>query len=198
MKINFAKNNGLIPAIIQDDKTGRVLMLGYMNKEALKKTEESRLVTFYSRSRGKLWTKGETSGNYLKVIDIIEDCDNDTLLIKVDPSGPVCHTGTDTCFNEKNSPVVSFTDTLEKLIWERKKKQPNNSYTSSLFRKGTKKIAQKVVEEAGEVSIEAVAGDRAHLIEETADLLYHLLVLLADRDVTFAEVIKILENRHSG
>ncbi|MBN2281782.1 MAG: bifunctional phosphoribosyl-AMP cyclohydrolase/phosphoribosyl-ATP diphosphatase HisIE [Candidatus Marinimicrobia bacterium] len=195
MKMDFNKNNGLIPAIIQDEKTGKVLMLGYMNEESLARTQETGKVTFFSRSRQELWTKGETSGNYLFVRSMAQDCDEDTLLIKVDPVGPVCHTGTDTCFNEINS-NANFLFYLESVIDERRKSQSEKSYTASLFKKGINKIAQKVGEEATETIIEALNGSKELLKEETADLLFHLLVLLRAKEVTLAEVLAVLEKRH--
>jgi len=195
MTLDFKKNNGLIPAIIQDEKTNKVLMLGYMNEESLEKTKETGKVTFFSRSRQKLWTKGERSGNYLYMKSIAEDCDNDTLLIQVDPAGPVCHTGKDTCFDEINR-NSNFLFYLESVIDERKKNQSEKSYTVSLFKKGINKIAQKVGEEATETIIEALNGSRELLIEETGDLLYHLLVLLRAKEVKLSEVLKVLEKRH--
>ncbi len=198
MKLDFEKNNGLIPAIIQDAVTGRVLMLGFMNEEALQKTKKTGLVTFFSRSRQTLWTKGETSGNYLKVVDILIDCDRDTLLIKANPQGPVCHTGKDTCFAEQNRGSLQFLEYLEEIIEDRKKNPQSDSYTSKLFSKGIKKIAQKVGEEATEVVIDAVDGNNERLLEESADLIYHLLVLLKARGFGLRDVVKVLEERHSG
>lgn len=195
MKLDFQKSAGLIPAIIQDEKTNKVLMLGYMNEESLTKTNETGKVTFFSRSRQELWTKGETSGNYLFVKSIAKDCDDDTLLIKVEPAGPVCHTGNDTCFDEIND-NSNFLFYLESVIEERQKNQSEKSYTVSLFKKGINKIAQKVGEEATETIIEALNGSRELLIEETGDLLYHLLVLLRAKDVKLSEVLKVLQKRH--
>ena len=195
MKIDFEKQNGLIPAIIQDNDTGVVLMLGYMNQQAFDKTKETGKVTFFSRSQNKLWTKGESSGNWLYYKKALIDCDKDTLLIKAKPHGPTCHTGTDTCFNEINE-EPSFLSKLEKLILDRKEKRPDHSYTTKLFEKGINKIAQKVGEEATEVIIEAMAKNNDLLKEESADLLYHLLVLFAERDVRLDEVLKVLEERH--
>ncbi|RMF58767.1 MAG: bifunctional phosphoribosyl-AMP cyclohydrolase/phosphoribosyl-ATP diphosphatase HisIE [Calditrichaeota bacterium] len=195
MKIDFEKGGGLAPAVIQDARTGRVLMLGYMNEEALQQTRESGRVTFFSRSRQKLWTKGETSGNFLLVESIQIDCDGDALLIKVHPTGPVCHTGADTCFAEENRPSGSFLFQLEHLVQERKRDLPAGSYTSELLRKGVERIAQKVGEEATEVVIAAL-DPRGRLLEETADLLYHLLVLLCVREHTLSEVVAVLEKRH--
>ncbi len=197
MKLNFEKSNGLIPAIIQDTDTNKVLMLGYMNQEAFNKTQQEGKVTFYSRSRQTLWTKGETSGNFLLVRKILIDCDNDTILVKASPTGPVCHTGQDTCFNETNQPDLSFLLELEQLIAERKENPVEGSYTVKLFNGGIKKIAQKVGEEATEVVIDAVDGDNERLKEETADLLYHLLVLLAEREIGLIEVVRILSERHN-
>ena len=196
MTIDFQKMNGLVPAIVQDDHSQKVLMLGYMNEEAYQRTIASGKVTFYSRSRQCLWTKGETSGNYLLLKDILLDCDGDTLLVKAKPTGPVCHTGKDTCFFEQNDYQQNFLRTLENLIAQRKKNRPANSYTTTLFEKGIKTIAQKVGEEATEVVIEALAGDQNRLKEESADLLYHLLVLLQYHHVALDEVIAVLEKRH--
>lgn len=196
MKIDFNKMNGLIPAIVQDINSFKVLMLGYMNEEAYRQTIASNKVTFYSRSRKTLWTKGETSGNFLLLKDIILDCDGDTLLIKAKPMGPVCHTGKDTCFDEQNKFDINFLNRLETIITDRKKNMPGNSYTSRLFQSGLKKIAQKVGEEATEVIIDAMAEDKDRLTEESADLIYHLLVLLRYHDIALSDVIRILEKRH--
>ncbi len=196
MKLDFDKNNGLIPAIVQDAQTKTVLMLGYMNEEALKKTKETGLVTFFSRSRQTLWTKGETSGNYLKLVDILVDCDQDTLLVKAIPSGPVCHLGNDTCFAEENTPSIEFLNILETIIASRKREMPEGSYTTHLFNKGINKIAQKVGEEATEVVIEGITHNKERLLEESADLIYHLLVLLKAEDLSLAQVANILRKRH--
>ncbi len=196
MKLDFDKNNGLIPAIVQDAQTKTVLMLGYMDEEALKKTKETGLVTFFSRSRQTLWTKGETSGNYLKLVEILEDCDRDTLLVKAIPTGPVCHLGTDTCFAEENRSDLWFLEELETVIESRKQQPSEASYTARLLAEGTKKIAQKVGEEATEVVIDGVAGSDERLLEESADLLYHLLVLLHARDLSLNDVAKVLRKRH--
>jgi len=193
MNIDFGK--GLVPAIIQDEKTGKVLMLGYMNRESYDKTAESGKVTFFSRSRQKLWTKGETSGNFLDVKAILVDCDGDTLLVKAQPAGPTCHTGADTCFNEANTPS-DFLHELERVIADRKANPKKNSYTNKLFDAGIQRIAQKVGEEATEVVIDAVRGNVPRMKEEIADLLYHLLVLLADKDVLLDDVLEVLEKRH--
>ncbi len=196
MKIDFEKTNGLVPAIVQDAKTGKVLMLGYMNEEAIEKTRESGKVTFFSRSKKRLWTKGETSGNFLQFKSMAIDCDQDTILIKANPTGPVCHTGQDTCFNEENNTGIAFLSELEGLIKERKKNMPEGSYTTELFNEGINKIAQKVGEEAVEVVIDAVANNHERVKEESADLLYHLLVLLAAKDIGLNEVVDVLQKRH--
>lgn len=189
--------DGLIPAVVQDVNTGVVLMLGYMNAEALRQTQESGLVTFFSRSRGQLWTKGETSGHVLQLHDIRLDCDRDTLLVKAQPAGPVCHTGDDTCWGEKNR-APFFLKELEGIILSRRGAAPGSSYTARLFGEGIPKIAQKVGEEAVETVIEALGNDRERLLNESADLLYHLLVLLAAKDVRLAEVEAVLHDRHTG
>ena len=194
MKIDFEK--GLVPAIIQDEKTGKVLMLGYMSREAYDKTLEIGKVTFFSRSRQQLWTKGETSGNFLLLKEILVDCDGDTLLVKVSPTGPTCHTGADTCFNELNIDSNNFLFELEKIIVDRKTNPKEGSYTNKLFTAGIKRIAQKVGEEATEVVIDAVSDNVPRMKEEIADLLYHLLVLLADKDISLNEIFEVLEKRH--
>lgn len=196
MKIDFEKSDGLIPAIVQDAKTAKVLMLGYMNKEALVKTEKEKRVTFYSRSKERLWTKGETSGNFLEVVSIKEDCDNDTLLIQANPAGTVCHKGSDTCFNESNFSNSLFLEHLEKTIQDRKVNPSAKSYTSSLLASGINKVAQKVGEEAVELVIEAKDNNKDLFIAEAADLLYHYIVLLTAKDITLADIIKKLEERH--
>ncbi|MDD3872030.1 MAG: bifunctional phosphoribosyl-AMP cyclohydrolase/phosphoribosyl-ATP diphosphatase HisIE [Bacteroidales bacterium] len=195
-KLDFKKENGLIPAIIQDDLTRKVLMLGYMSEESLKITRETGLVTFYSRSRQTLWTKGETSGNSLKVKKILIDCDRDTLLIMATPAGPVCHDGPDTCFNEINEPDILFLDYLQQLILQRKRELPEGSYTAELFRKGTAAMAQKTGEEAVELVIEAMGNNDAAFLDEAADLLFHYLVLLADRGLSLQDVTRTLYQRH--
>lgn len=195
MKINFEKySDGLVPTIIQDFQTNKVLMLGFMNAESLQKTLELRQVTFFSRSRQKLWTKGETSGNFLHVKEILIDCDNDTILVKAIPTGVVCHTGAETCFNETNE-TDNFLFELEKTIKLRKLEPSENSYTSKLFAKGINKIAQKVGEEAVELVIEAKDDNDELFKNEAADLLYHFLVLLAAKDVDLEEVIETLNER---
>lgn len=194
MKPDFNKNNGLIPCIIQDNSTQKVLMLGYMNEEALAKTQSEKRVTFFSRTKGRLWTKGETSGNFLEVVDIIADCDSDTLLIKAKPTGPVCHTGSDTCFNESNQ---SFgLKELEATIQSRKANPKEGSYTTSLFQAGINKVAQKVGEEAVEVVIESKDENDELFLGEAADLMYHFLVLLAAKNKTLSDVERVLKMRH--
>ena len=193
--LNFEKVNGLMPCIIQDEATRKVLMLGYMNEEALEKTQTENRVTFFSRTKNRLWTKGETSGNFLTVKNISVDCDNDTLLIKVDPVGEVCHTGSDTCFDEKNE-GDAFLFQLEKVIQDRKNNPSDKSYTSSLFQKGINKIAQKVGEEAVEIVIEAKDENDDLFLGEAADLMYHYLVLLAAKNKNLENVIEVLRNRH--
>ncbi len=196
MEIDFKKGKGLIPAIIQDAVSDKVLMLGYMNKEAYRISRESGKVTFYSRSRKKLWTKGESSGNTLHIRDIQADCDADTLLIHAVPEGPVCHTGDDTCFGNANPGHFRFIEELEKIIGERKAHPVQTSYTASLFSEGIEKIAKKVGEEATEVIIEALEDRRELLKEELADLFYHILVLMSDKDLTLDDINLVLRNRH--
>jgi phosphoribosyl-ATP pyrophosphohydrolase/phosphoribosyl-AMP cyclohydrolase len=196
MKIDFKKGDGLVPAIIQDWSTNKVLMLGYMNEEALKQTKAEGKVTFYSRTKNRLWTKGETSGNFLFVKEMIADCDNDTILIKAQPQGPTCHTGTDTCFKESNNTNALFLHFLQDVIVERKKSTAAKSYTKLLFDKGINKIAQKVGEEAVELVIEAKDSDEDLFKNEAADLLFHLLVLLEAKDVKLEDVVEVLKDRH--
>ncbi len=196
MNLNFDKAGGLIPAVIQDAVTGKVLMLGFMNEEAYKKTTTDKLVTFYSRTRNRLWTKGEESGNFLDVVDILVDCDNDTLLIKANPRGPVCHTGAETCFGESNQPGASFLDYLQSFITQRRKEMPENSYTTKLFNAGINKIAQKVGEEAVELVIEAKDQNDDLFLNEAADLTYHLIVLLTARGYGLSDVAGVLQGRH--
>jgi len=196
MKIDFTKTEGLIPAIIQDAATQKVLMLGYMSQEAYEKTAKEKKVTFYSSSRQELWTKGETSGNELLVKEILLDCDQDTLLIKAEPTGPVCHTGKDTCFDEKNESTDDFLYMLEKIIENRKESSPEGSYTAKLFSAGLNKISQKVGEEATEVVIAALNQKDEQFKDEVSDLLYHLLVLLQAKGVSLSEINTILANRH--
>ena len=194
--LNFKKGKGLIPAIIQDAQTGKVLMLGYMNEAAYKQTVQSGLVTFFSRSRQQLWTKGETSGNYLQLMEIIPDCDGDTLLVKAIPTGPVCHTGNDTCFAESNQGEESFLNQLESIIQQRLKHKPAGSYTVQLAKKGVGAIGRKITEEATEVLIAALQEGSQRVIEETADLIYHLLVLLVQQGISFQDVEDVLKRRH--
>jgi phosphoribosyl-ATP pyrophosphohydrolase/phosphoribosyl-AMP cyclohydrolase len=195
MKPDFTKyQDQLLPVIIQDAVSQKVLMLGFMNEEAFNKTKKERKVTFFSRSKNRLWTKGETSGNYLNVKEILNDCDNDTLLIRVLPEGPVCHTGADTCFNEKN--YFFSIEHLENIIADRKDHPKENSYTSNLLSKGINKIAQKVGEEAVELVIESKDDDPEKFLNEAADLMYHYLVLLQAKQVTLSDVVEILAKRH--
>jgi phosphoribosyl-ATP pyrophosphohydrolase/phosphoribosyl-AMP cyclohydrolase len=196
MNLDFNKLNGLIPAIIQDNTTNKVLMLGFMNEEAYNKTVTEKLVTFYSRTKNRLWTKGEESGNFLDVVDMIADCDNDTILVKVNPRGPVCHTGADTCFNEENADVLAFLGYLQNLIDRRKTEMPEGSYTTKLFQKGINKIAQKVGEEAVELVIEAKDQNDELFLNEAADLVFHLFVLLTAKNYRIEDVVKVLQSRH--
>jgi phosphoribosyl-ATP pyrophosphohydrolase/phosphoribosyl-AMP cyclohydrolase len=195
--IDFVKTNGLVPAIIQDNATGKVLMLGYMNEEAVKKTLEIQKVTFFSRSKGRLWMKGEESGNILRLVDMKMDCDRDALLVSALPTGPVCHTGSDTCWGDENkNSSIDFLNELEAVIDSRRKEGNDKSYTSSLFKKGINKIAQKVGEEAVELVIESKDENDDLFINEAADLVFHLLVLLKAKNKSLPEVVKILEGRH--
>lgn len=198
MKIDFTKNvDGLVPAIIQDATTRSVLMLGYMNQQALDVTLETNKVTFYSRSKKRLWTKGEESGNFLNLIDIKVDCDNDSLLIIANPDGPTCHKGTDTCWGEENSSNFGFLSDLEQIIENRKEDSENlDSYVASLFRKGINKIAQKVGEEAVEVVIEAKDDNDKLFVEESADLLFHYLILLQVKGYKLNDIVSVLKSRH--
>lgn len=196
MTIDFDKMDGLVPAIIQDDKTLRVLMLGFMNKEAYEKTVETGKVTFWSRTKGRLWTKGETSGNYLNVVSIKNDCDNDTLLIKVNPVGPVCHTGADTCWDEDNDNPIMFLTELQRFIERRHREMPEGSYTTSLFRDGLSRMTQKVGEEAVELVIESMKGDNERLIYEASDMMYHLIVLLTSKGLSIEDIARELIERH--
>lgn len=196
-KIDFSKDAGLVPAVVQDARTGAVLMLGYMNKEALEETKRSGNVTFYSRSKNRLWTKGETSGNFLKLQNIAIDCDGDALLIQAIPQGPVCHTGDETCFGEKSS-SAGFLMRLEDVLRDRKRSAKEGSYTSALFAKGVAAIAQKVGEEATEVIVASLSEDELRLKNEAADLLYHLIVILLAKELSLEDVIEVLEKRHKG
>jgi len=196
--IDFEKLNGLVPAVVQDDQTQNVLMVGFMNADAVNKTIETGKVTFFSRTKNRLWTKGEESGNFLNVGSILIDCDNDTLLVKANPVGPVCHTGADTCFDENNSKAgVQFLSFLQDVIDQRKREMPEGSYTTSLFTKGTRKITQKVGEEAVETIIGAMANDDENFIYESADLVYHLMVLLAHKGFRIEDIAAELKSRHS-
>ena len=196
MELKFDAQTGLIPAIIQDATTSKVLMLGYMNQESFDKTQEIGLVTFFSRSKQRLWTKGEESGHHLEVVSMSNDCDNDTLLIKAKPKGPTCHTGADTCWNESNQADVSFLNHLEAVIKDRKDNPTDESYTSSLFKKGINKVAQKVGEEAVELVIEAKDDNDDLFKGEAADLLYHYLILLRAKEIKLSEIIEVLADRH--
>jgi phosphoribosyl-ATP pyrophosphohydrolase/phosphoribosyl-AMP cyclohydrolase len=197
MQIDFDKLQGLVPAVIQDAVTNKVLMLGYMNREAYEKTVQTGLVTFWSRTRNCLWTKGETSGNVLRVVKILNDCDNDTLLIKVNPAGPVCHTGADTCWSETNerNPLLFLTE-LQDFINKRHEEMPEGSYTTSLFKDGLNRMAQKVGEEALELVIEATNGTNDRLIYEGSDMLYHLIVLLTSKGLRIEDMAAELAERH--
>lgn len=197
MTINFNKNkDGLVPAIIQDSETKNVLMLGFMNEEAYNKTVETKKVTFFSRTKQRLWTKGEESGNFLNLVSIQNDCDEDTLLIKVQPVGPTCHKGSDTCWNEENTQTFGFLSQLENTIQNRKENQEDEkSYVASLFRKGINKIAQKVGEEAVETVIEAKDDNDDLFLNESADLLFHYLILLQAKGFTLNDIVKVLKSR---
>ena len=205
MEIDFNKMDGLVPAIIQDAQTDKVLMLGFMNEEAYKKTVETGKVTFWSRTRNTLWTKGETSGNFLNVVEILNDCDQDTLLIKANPVGPVCHTGADTCWNEKNphKPANSkdnallFLSELQDFIEKRHEEMPEGSYTTSLFKDGLNRMAQKVGEEALELVIEACNGTNERMIYEGSDMLYHLIELLTSKGLRIDDMAAELRERHN-
>jgi phosphoribosyl-ATP pyrophosphohydrolase len=196
MDLDFNKMDGLIPAIIQDNSTSKVLMLGFMNKEAYDKTVNTGQVTFFSRTKNRLWTKGEESGNFLNVVSIKEDCDQDTLLIKVNPVGPVCHTGADTCWNEKNEEDILFLRYLQDFISKRHEEMPEKSYTTSLFNSGVNRMAQKVGEEAVETVIEATNGTDDRLIYEASDLIYHLIVLLTSKGYRIEDLARELKKRH--
>lgn len=196
--MDFDKMNGLVPAIIQDNTTFNVLMLGYMNKEAYEKTLETGKVTFFSRTRNRLWTKGEESGNFLHVVSVKEDCDQDTLLIMVNPVGPVCHTGTDTCWGEKNEiNDIMFLKHLQDFIDKRYEEMPEKSYTTGLFQSGINRMAQKVGEEAVEMIIEATNGSDSRMIYEGSDMIYHLIVLLTSKGYRIEDLVRELKERHS-
>ncbi|EHK2888760.1 TPA: bifunctional phosphoribosyl-AMP cyclohydrolase/phosphoribosyl-ATP diphosphatase HisIE [Vibrio parahaemolyticus] len=197
-RINWEKVDGLVPAIVQDFQSSQVLMMGYMNQDALAKTGETGQVTFFSRTKDRLWTKGETSGNVLQLVNISLDCDNDTLLVRVNPIGPTCHTGTTTCWDgdaQEESQMV-WLHQLEQLLAARKSADPDSSYTASLYARGTKRISQKVGEEGVEVALAATSGDKAELVCESADLIYHLLVLLQDQGLSMNDVVNKLKERH--
>ncbi|HAS6179134.1 TPA: bifunctional phosphoribosyl-AMP cyclohydrolase/phosphoribosyl-ATP diphosphatase HisIE [Vibrio vulnificus] len=197
-RINWEKVDGLVPAIVQDFQSSQVLMMGYMNQDALAKTGETGQVTFFSRTKERLWTKGETSGNVLQLVNMSLDCDNDTLLVKVNPIGPTCHRGTTTCWDgdpQEESQMV-WLHQLEQLLAARKSADPDSSYTASLYARGTKRISQKVGEEGVEVALAATSGDKAELVCESADLIYHLLVLLQDQGLSMNDVINKLKERH--
>ncbi|ENJ1789666.1 bifunctional phosphoribosyl-AMP cyclohydrolase/phosphoribosyl-ATP diphosphatase HisIE [Vibrio parahaemolyticus] len=197
-RINWEKVDGLVPAIVQDFQSSQVLMMGYMNQDALAKTGETGQVTFFSRTKERLWTKGEASGNVLQLVNISLDCDNDTLLVRVNPIGPTCHTGTTTCWDgdaQEESQMV-WLHQLEQLLAARKSADPDSSYTASLYARGTKRISQKVGEEGVEVALAATSGDKAELVCESADLIYHLLVLLQDQGLSMNDVVNKLKERH--
>lgn len=198
MEIDFSKNkDGLVPAIVQDAQTKEILMLGYMNQEALDKTQETQKVTFFSRSKNRLWTKGEESGNFLELVGIRVDCDKDTLLVTANPKGPTCHTGTDTCWGTQNNQDYGFLSKLEEIIAARKEDKENtDSYVASLFRKGINKIAQKVGEEAVETVIEAKDDNDDLFLNESADLLFHYLILLQAKGYLLNDIVKTLKDRH--
>jgi len=196
MNVDFKKMNGLVPAIVQDALTGKILMQGYMNEEALEKTKETGMVTFFSRSKNRLWTKGETSGNFMELVSILVDCDGDAFLIKANPKGPVCHTGAQTCFDEFNDSKTGFIDQLRAIIKDRKNNPSEKSYTASLFAKGINKIAQKVGEEAVEIVIEAKDDNKELFLGEAADLLFHYLILLEAKGYELDEVMQVLIDRH--
>lgn len=196
MDLDFNKLGGLIPAIVQDAQTNIVLMLGFMNKDAYQKTIETKKVTFFSRTKQRLWTKGETSGNFLNVVNILVDCDNDTLLIKANPMGPACHTGTETCFGESNKDGIWFLQYLQDFINRRFIEKPEGSYTTTLFEKGVNRMAQKVGEEAVETVIEATNGTDKDFIYEASDLIYHLIVLLTSKGYSLETLAKELKKRH--
>ncbi|MCD8193600.1 MAG: bifunctional phosphoribosyl-AMP cyclohydrolase/phosphoribosyl-ATP diphosphatase HisIE [Tannerellaceae bacterium] len=196
--LDFQKLGGLLPAIVQDEYTNKVLMLGFMNEEAYETTKKSGKVTFFSRTRNCIWTKGETSGNFLEVVSILADCDNDTLLIKARPVGPVCHTGEDTCFGEKNEEEIMFLKFLQDFIDKRHQEMPEGSYTTSLFNKGINRMAQKVGEEAVETVIEATNGTEEGFIYEASDMIYHLIVLLTSKGYRIEDLARELKKRHKG
>lgn len=195
-QVDFDKDNGLVPAVVQDAQTNKVLMLGYMNKPALEETLSSKKVTFFSRSKQRLWTKGETSKNYLNLVEVLVDCDQDALLVKANPEGPTCHMGDDTCWNETNDSPAAFLDYLGEVIKERRTRSPEESYTAKLFSQGINKVAQKVGEEAVELVIEAKDNDADLFKNEAADLLFHYLMLLEAKDFSLSDIISVLKERH--
>jgi phosphoribosyl-ATP pyrophosphohydrolase/phosphoribosyl-AMP cyclohydrolase len=200
-RLDWDKGGGLLPAVVQDARTGRVLMVGYMNPESLRRTLEGRRVTFYSRSREALWTKGESSGHYLHVVDVSADCDADTVLVLANPTGPTCHKGTETCFDDAREPDasrISFLASLEATIARRIAEKPEGSYTARLYASGVGRIAQKVGEEGVETALAAVTRDDAELLGECADLLYHLLVLLKARNLSLEQLVGELASRHAS
>ena len=196
MALNFEKMGGILPSIIQDAQSSQVLMLGFMNREAYEKTISEGRVTFYSRTKKRLWTKGEESGNYLQLVEIIEDCDNDTLLVKVNPEGPVCHTGERSCFGESEGNGFEFVLELQDILKSRKEELPEGSYSAKLFSSGVNKIAKKLGEEAVELIIEAKDSDDERFLEEAADLLFHMMVLMTERGYRLEDVVKVLKGRH--
>ena len=198
MTLDFEKMGGLIPAIVQDNNTNKVLMLGFMNEEAVEQTLQTGKVVFFSRTKNRLWMKGETSGNTLSVVSITPDCDNDTLLIKAIPAGPVCHTGTDTCWGEKNQEDIMFLKYLQNFIVRRRQEMPEGSYTTTLFQKGINRMAQKVGEEAVETVIEATNGTEDRLVYEASDLIYHLIVLLTSKGLRIEDLARELQKRHKA
>ena len=198
MTLDFEKMGGLIPAIVQDNNTNKVLMLGFMNEEAVEQTLQTGKVVFFSRTKNRLWMKGETSGNTLSVVSITPDCDNDTLRIKAIPAGPVCHTGTDTCFGEKNQEDIMFLKYLQNFIVSRRQEMPEGSYTTTLFQKGINRMAQKVGEEAVETVIEATNGTEDRLVYEASDLIYHLIVLLTSKGLRIEDLARELQKRHKA
>lgn len=198
MDLDFQKMGGLIPAIVQDDNTNKVLMLGFMNEEAYETTKQTGKVTLFSRSKNRVWTKGETTGNTLQVVNILVDCNCDALLVKAIPAGPVCHTGTDTCFGEKNSEDILFLKYLQNFIERNRQEMPEGTYTTTLFQKGVNRMAQKVSEEAVETVIEATNGTEEGFIYEASDLIYHLMVLLTSKGLTLGNLAKELKKRHKA
>jgi len=196
-ELNYEKLNGLVPAVVVDSKTDSVLMLGFMNKESLQKTIDTKLVTFFSRTRNQLWTKGETSGNFLKLVEIKSDCDNDSLLVYAEPDGNTCHTGKYSCFDVEKKSSINFLNELTGIIKDRKKNLPGNSYTTKLFKEGENRIIQKVGEEAVEVVIAAKNNNKDEIINEVSDLIFHLIVMLEEKGIDLVEIVSNLEKRHS-